>query len=152
MEPRRHLKGLHKEKIVDKRGDVYVYRPNHARALNTGYVLEHIVIAETAHGGPLPPTAVIHHHDRVRSNNANNNLVICQDQAYHLLLHMRLRALENCGHADWRKCPICKVYTDPVQLVKVNGQGDLGHLACRQLAQRESYRRRAKSSHMEELA
>jgi hypothetical protein len=68
----------------------------------------HIVIAETALGHSLPPEAIVHHHDGNRKNNTNSNLVICQDQAYHLLLHRRQRVIHRGGNPDIEKfCPRC---------------------------------------------
>lgn len=50
---------------------------------NAGYVSEHILIVEGALGHALPPAAEVHHVDGVKGNNANGNLVACQDHAYH---------------------------------------------------------------------
>jgi len=46
------------------------------------YAYEHKVRAEKALGNRLPPKAIVHHHSKTE-------LVICQDQAYHLFLHRR---------------------------------------------------------------
>lgn len=75
--------------------------------------LEHITIAEHALGKPLPPDAVVHHADGNKLNNEPSNLVICPDNDYHQLLHLRMRALDACGNANWRKCAYCKTYDDP---------------------------------------
>ncbi len=53
--------------------------------------LEHHVVAERALGHALPAGAVVHHVDEDTTNNAPNNLVICQDDNYHKLLHARKR-------------------------------------------------------------
>lgn len=52
-------------------------------------MLEHIVIAERALGKFLPDGTVVHHVNDNRSENVGRNLVICQDQGYHNLLHER---------------------------------------------------------------
>jgi hypothetical protein len=96
---------------------VHLLLPDHPRANVRGYVREHVLIAERAIGKPLPPQAKVHHVDHVGSNNKNANLVICQDQAYHLLLHARERALRDCGNANWLRCVFCKTYDDPVGLI-----------------------------------
>lgn len=104
-------------RIVDPEGYILVMSPGHSRAKTTGYVWEHILVCEKALGKLLPPGAIPHHVDGDRSNNKNSNLVLCQDQAYHNLLHQRQRALEACGHANWRKCWICKQYDAPQKLI-----------------------------------
>lgn len=67
-------------------------------------------IAERALGKPLPATAVVHHVNEDWTDNRNENLVICENNAYHLFLHRRLRRYKACGHADWVRCVICKEY------------------------------------------
>ena len=52
----------------------------------------HAVRAERALGKPLPKGAVVHHVDGDKWN-PNARLVICQDQAYHALLHKRTREI-----------------------------------------------------------
>ena len=112
-----------------RRGDPLIYPTR--RAPGTGWItddgykgftkgtiktLEHIAQAEMALGKPLPKGAIVHHVDMNPSNNSHSNLVICQNQAYHLLLHVRTRAYNACGNASWRKCKICKTHDDPMNL------------------------------------
>lgn len=53
-------------------------------------VYEHVWLAEKALGKPLPEKAVVHHmNEQPADNYTPFNLVICPDQAYHLLLHRR---------------------------------------------------------------
>lgn len=55
---------------------------------------EHIILAEIALGKPLPKGAVVHHmNNEPWDNHKPFNLVICPDQAYHMLLHKRAREL-----------------------------------------------------------
>jgi hypothetical protein len=56
-------------------------------------VYEHRVLAEKALGRPLPKGAVIHHMNGPADNHRFGDLVICPDQAYHILLHKRMEEL-----------------------------------------------------------
>ncbi len=78
----------------------------HPRANRDGYVLEHILIAEKALGKPLPAGCEVHH---AAGKGDNSKLVICQDHAYHALLHRRMRVLAAGGIPDADKvCSRCK--------------------------------------------
>ena len=83
------------------------YLPEHPRANGGQYVYEHILIVEKVLGKHLLRKYQVHHVDEDVGNNKNNNLVVCEDHGYHMLLHRRKRAFEACGHVDWRKCWIC---------------------------------------------
>jgi len=61
--------------------------------MNGAGKFEHILIAERVLGRVLPPNAVVHHVDHNGTNNSNSNLVICESQGYHLLLHVKERRL-----------------------------------------------------------
>lgn len=68
----------------------------------------HIAIAERALGKPLPSGAHVHHVDENKRNNCNRNLVICQDMAYHSLLHFRARVIRAGGNPETQKiCSSC---------------------------------------------
>ena len=58
----------------------------------------HRARAERALGHPLPPKAVVHHADGTRSE--SSPLVICQDAAYHRLLHTRMRVKAAGGNPN----------------------------------------------------
>jgi hypothetical protein len=77
---------------------------------------EHIVLAEKALGKKLPVGAQVHHVDYNRSNNGPFNLVVCPNQEYHYLLHVRTDAMLACGNPNFRKCRFCGQYDDPVNL------------------------------------
>lgn len=80
----------------------------HANADTQGHVLEHILVAEAALGKSLPTGAHVHHVDGNGLNNAPKNLVICQDAAYHKLLHYRTRIVRAGGNPNTDKfCSDC---------------------------------------------
>ncbi len=71
-------------------------------------VRHHRVRAEQALGRPLPPKAVIHHPDRDPWN-PDARLVICDSQAYHMLLHRRMRIQAAGGNPNTDgRCSCCK--------------------------------------------
>lgn len=83
---------------------------NHPKIIINGRpMFAHVHRAEQVLGKPLPKGAEVHHHTATE-------LVICPDRAYHMILHQRMRALEECGHAHWRKCVYCKKYDAPENL------------------------------------
>jgi len=93
-------------------------RPNgyHRRSINGKEKSQHVLIAEKALGRFLPKGAQVHHVNGNGLDNRSSNLVICQDQAYHSLLHLRTKAIDECGNANWRKCYRCGRYDDPDNL------------------------------------
>jgi hypothetical protein len=72
-------------------------------------IYEHVLVVERAIGRKLPVGAVVHHVDLVEGNNANNNLVVCVNQAYHMLLHALFRILQAGGNPHLDKiCGKCR--------------------------------------------
>ena len=62
------------------------------------FELVHRVRAAAALGKPLPFRAVVHHADGSRT--VDSPLVICENQAYHILLHVRTRIVRAGGNPN----------------------------------------------------
>lgn len=130
------------------RGDIQVVRGDYKQVLahghpkrnSSGHVREHILIAERALGRYLPEGAEVHHVNGEGKDNRSDNLVICQDHAYHMLLHMRTKTYHATGDPNKRRCRHCKEWDDPINLSYHSRQWY--HLSCN----RESMRKRREVS------
>lgn len=96
-------------------GYIKILNKTHPRAIR-GYVPEQILIVEKAIGKYLPPKSLVHHWNEKRDDNRNQNLLACNDENYHRLIHKRMRSFRACGHVDWLKCKFCWAYDDPSNL------------------------------------
>ena len=134
--------------IKNNRGRYLIYLPKHQKANVTGYVPRYYLIVEKVIGKPLPKNAVIHHVDENQANDINSNLVACENDGYHRLLHQRKRAYSICGNVNWRKCSICKQYDDPenlyIRTYKPRG-GCIYHKKCKSMKQKKEYLTRKQS-------
>jgi len=114
-------------KTIDSYGYLLTNIPDYNENVSN-YVRDHILIVERVIGKRLPLKAVVHHVDGNRLNNSNSNLVVCEGQGYHTLLHRRARGAR-AGNANMIRCPLCKTHDHPENMhVKSNGQGR--HRAC----------------------
>lgn len=68
-------------RYVNARGYVMVYQGPHLTAR-----AEHVLVAENALGRKLKQGEVVHHINGIKTDNRNQNLLIC-DGAYHHWLH-----------------------------------------------------------------
>lgn len=119
---------------LDARNDGTGYMVLSKKDRNRRTIYEHVLIAEKALGKPLPPGAIVHHANENRSDNRPGNLVICESQEYHKLLHTRMTAKKESGDANLRKCWICKEYSALSELKSYGRHSS--HDECRRQFQR----------------
>jgi hypothetical protein len=91
-------------------GDGYLQGGYMGHQIDGVRVFDHVRIAEKALGRPLPPGAVVHHANEVKTDNRPSNLVLCPSKAYHNLIHARMKAMAACGDPAKRKCRYCRQY------------------------------------------
>lgn len=102
--------------VTRSNGYVVLKDPTHPNANKNGQVSEHVAIVARVLGHAVPPGAEVHHINEDRSDNRNSNLVVCQDHAYHMLLHRRSDALREAGNANFLRCEHCKKWDAPEKM------------------------------------
>ncbi len=95
----------------------------HPNSTPRGEIREYRLRAVNALGKPLPEDVSVHHHDE-------EQLVICENEAYHRLIHARERAYLATGDAHKRTCTICHEWDDPENLSYVNASKSMRHKKC----------------------
>ena len=102
-----YMRGLFREKNPAWNGGIrngqdgrmFILKPEHYRADINGYVLRSVLLAEKALGGPIPNGALVHHFDGNPAND-HKNLILCENNKHHHLLHQRKRAYDACTAND----------------------------------------------------
>ncbi len=69
--------------IEPEKGYRMIRRPSHPRARANGYVLEHILVAESMLGRPLNPSEEVHHINRDKADNDPKNLRVFASHLEH---------------------------------------------------------------------
>lgn len=109
-------------------------------------VYVHRLRAERALGKPLPPKAEVHHADGTRDD--DGPLVICEDRAYHMLLHVRLRVRRLGGDPNTDKwCPRCESIKPRTEFHVGRAWSDGLTPICKPCARAHSQRYRRKGVH-----
>lgn len=94
----------------------------------------HRVLAERAFGRALPPGAEVHHVDG-DIGARQPRLIICQDRAYHRLLHRRARVVKAGGNPNTQRfCYRCRTVKDVMHFSVNRARVDALNLECRSCA------------------
>lgn len=84
-----------------------------------GGVRLHKVLAERALGRSLRQPELVHHLEKGRKD--GGQLVVCPNDAYHVLLHYRQRAYEATGDAHKVWCSFCQSWDNPEGMIRRKG-------------------------------
>jgi hypothetical protein len=79
-------------------------------------VAVHRIKAEAVLGKPLPSKCVVHHFN---GSTDSGPLIVCEDQTYHYLLHVRKRAFDATGDAHKKWCTYCKTWDVTTNMVRM---------------------------------
>ncbi len=119
-------------------GYYLIKNKEHGRSGKNGYVRRSCLVCEKVLDKTLPPKLVIHHINHNRAGDRPENLVVCENTAYHSLLHEREKAYKACDHVNWRKCGFCHKYDDPINL-KMGSCSDSYHVECKRKYYKDYY-------------
>ena len=76
-------------------GYIKVLKPEHPRAdKRDGYVAEHILVWEEAHGKLLPDGWVVHHLNGIKDDNRPSNLVALPNMKHNLVLQAKTKRIQ----------------------------------------------------------
>ena len=98
-EPRKRKTPRHK----DKRGYVYILKPEHPNANKQGYIREHRYIVSMYLGRPLRDNEEIHHINGNRSENNIGNLQLIDKRTHGLIHCQQGNAKKRELFPDWGK-------------------------------------------------
>jgi len=141
----RNGRRLHKQS-----GYVFVKRPQHPKADAKGLVQEHRIVVEDRLGKHLPDHAIVHHVNGNRKHNNPDNLVVCPNDEYHMLLHARAMSYYHTGSPNNRWCSNCHSFKPMDNFCQTTRRDKHGNqrptcsgycIECNREANRKSYER-----------
>jgi hypothetical protein len=91
----------HGGRTINGEGYVCIYKPNYPKVDSSGYVYEHILVAEQGLGRSLIEGEVVHHLNEIKTDNRFENLSVIP-KGTHSHIH-----LSNIGNHRWSKNYIC---------------------------------------------
>ena len=88
------IRGYKGRRTGHSKGYIRVLSPLHPNAMSDGYVYEHVYVGSLVLDRGIGRYEVVHHINGNRSDNRNENLLICSKK-YHQQLHARLEQSDN---------------------------------------------------------
>ena len=88
-------------RIVNGKGYIQIYSPNHPYRINGKYVLEHRLVMEKKIGRYLKPDEVIHHKNHDKGDNHIENLILFKNEAEHAKFHYNEYYNLHKFHSEW---------------------------------------------------
>jgi hypothetical protein len=115
----------------------------------------HVLKVEKILGHKINPKIAIHHINKNRKDNRGSNLIVCQDQGYHLFIHARQRIVDAGGNPRNDKiCSHCHSVKPKSEFYRSPVYSD-GHRyyckPCQSLISKEIYANRRIGNHGLEL-
>lgn len=117
------------ERLVSAKGSGR-YIDKNGYVISSGKKRLHVLIAESALGKNIPKDSVVHHVNEDKLDNRNSNLVICENRAYHNIIHARTRAYNETGDPNKMKCPFCGKYDSPENMYVYKNKYAAKHRKC----------------------
>lgn len=115
---------------VNFQGYVFLWSPDHPHKNKDNQVAEHRLIVESVIGRYLKPSEIVHHTNEKTGDNKKSNLVACENNTYHMLLHKRMRAYNACGDPNAKFCRFCGIYDDLENLFVSKSGRVVYHRSC----------------------
>jgi hypothetical protein len=78
-------------RVYKKREHTLIYNPKHPFANKGGYIYEHRLVIERHLGRYLNKEEVVHHINKIKTDNRIENLKLCINRAEHIKLHNFLK-------------------------------------------------------------
>ena len=103
--------------FTNKQGYVWVLLPDHPSANANGYVQRSHLVAEKKVGRSLLPGEVVHHRNRVRSDDRPKNLEVLDGREHIVTEHLSDRRLSYARRSSWDShggaCSLCNTTNYP---------------------------------------
>jgi len=114
------------KEIIHTTGYVLIWIPGCGRVSRARLMVEEVL------GKKLREGAEVHHVNGNKTDDRNENFVVCNSKSYHQLLHHRTTAYNACGHASWSRCVVCNNWDDPENLIRYRSRWC--HPPCREIS------------------